>query len=125
MILTALRMQNFRQFQGEHELHFSTDRKRNITVVTGPNGAGKTGIFLALNWCLYGAGTASVGQLLSKGIAKGEGGFVEVHFRHEGVSYQARRELPVPGRRGGSSMLSNCSRSPQAARTAFPTRCSA
>ena len=99
MILTSLRLNNFRQFRGSHELRFSTAAAKNVTVITGPNGAGKTGIFLALNWCLYGAGVGTVGRLLSKGIPSDEGGFVEVHFRHEGVQYVARREIPTPSRR--------------------------
>ena len=96
MILTSLRISNFRQYRGLHELTFATDTSTNVTVITGPNGAGKTNLFLALNWCLYGRGMEGKGQVLTKGLSADEhvrGGFVEVHFRHDGLRYVARREV--------------------------------
>ena len=96
MILTRLRIRNFRQYRGDHELRFAKPSDANVTVVEGPNGAGKSGLFLALNWCLYGEGAdiATKGLLINKD-ADGDEAFAEVHFLHEGRQYIARRELTV------------------------------
>lgn len=99
MILTRLRMRNFRQYRGDHDLRFADTPERNVTVVTAPNGAGKTGLFIALNWCLYGDAGGDRGELLHKGEIERPEGYVEVHFRHDGRQYIARRDLFVKGDR--------------------------
>jgi DNA sulfur modification protein DndD len=99
MILTRLRLRNFRQYRGDHDLRLSDAPDRNVTIVEGPNGAGKSGLFIALNWCLYGEAGGDRGELLHKGLDGDARGFVEVHFRHEGRQYRARRELELVGGR--------------------------
>ena len=47
-------MENFRQFNGIHEINFSTDKEKNVTLVLGDNGSGKTTISQAFHWCFYG-----------------------------------------------------------------------
>ena len=54
MIFRKMKLHNFRQFKGDTEISFSTDRDKNVTVITGNNGAGKTTLLQAFNWCLYG-----------------------------------------------------------------------
>ena len=54
MIFRKMKLHNFRQFKGDTELSFSTDKSKNVTVITGNNGAGKTTLLQAFNWCLYG-----------------------------------------------------------------------
>lgn len=54
MIFKKMNLTNFRQFKGDTEIIFSTDRDKNVTVITGDNGAGKTTLLQAFNWCLYG-----------------------------------------------------------------------
>ena len=54
MKIASLRVQNYRQFHGEHEIKFSTDVKQNITVIHGENGSGKTTILNAFKYCFYG-----------------------------------------------------------------------
>jgi DNA sulfur modification protein DndD len=92
MIITGLRVKNFRQYLGGHQLTVGSDRHRNVTIITGPNGAGKTNLFLALNWCLYGKGLEGKGSILSHG-SREDSGFVEVHFQHDGFRYIARRDV--------------------------------
>ena len=48
-----LTLSNYRYYYGEHNLHFSNDPKKNVTVIKGDNGAGKSNILNALTWCLY------------------------------------------------------------------------
>lgn len=54
MILERLILENFRQFKGRQEIHFSDLRERNVTVVHAENGFGKTTLLKALLWGLYG-----------------------------------------------------------------------
>lgn len=99
MILTRLRMRNFRQYRGDHDLRFGDNPDRNVTLVTAPNGAGKTGLFIALNWCLYGEAGGDRGELLHKGEVERPEGYVEVHFRHDGRQYIARRDITTKAQR--------------------------
>lgn len=50
----ALELKNFRQYKGLKRIEFSTDDKKNFTVVQGANGTGKTNLLNAITWCLYG-----------------------------------------------------------------------
>ena len=122
MILTRLRIRNFRQYQGDHELRFAAPCDENVTVVEGPNGAGKSGLFLALNWCLYGedADIETKGLLRNKDAGDGET-FAEVHFVHEGRQYIARRELTVAGGREVTGPLMLDTLSPKGKVTTVPS----
>lgn len=53
MILTAIELDNFRQFRGTQRLELSTSADKNVTVVYGANGAGKTSLLNAFTWALY------------------------------------------------------------------------
>lgn len=54
MLIQSIKLENFRQFRGKHELTFSTDPQKNVTVIMGENGAGKTTLEQAFLWCFYG-----------------------------------------------------------------------
>lgn len=54
MLIEKIIIENFRQYVGKHEILFSTDRNRNVTLLIGDNGTGKTTISQAFLWCLYG-----------------------------------------------------------------------
>jgi len=54
MKLAKLKLWNFRQFYGEQELEFSTDKDKHITLIHGENTVGKSTILNAVMWCLYG-----------------------------------------------------------------------
>lgn len=97
MIIKRLRLRNFRQYLGEHDVMFADGEEHNVTVIEGPNGAGKSGLFMALNWCLYGRAPDDRGTLLSKAAETEGAGFVEVHFRHEGRQFVARRTMELIG----------------------------
>ncbi len=53
MIFKQMKLNNFRQFKGKNTLNFTTDKKKNVTIILGDNGAGKTTLLQAFNWCLY------------------------------------------------------------------------
>ncbi|MBI1293682.1 AAA family ATPase [bacterium] len=99
MRIERVSLTNFRQYFGDHRITFSQDDYRNVTVVHGVNGAGKTSLFLAMNWCLYGEGVESIGQVISKEAASRAkvGDTVEakvsVTFLHEGQRIIASRQL--------------------------------
>lgn len=99
MKLEHIELRNFRQYFGRHRLDFSQDENRNVTVIHGVNGAGKTSLFLALNWCLYGAGVESIGQIISKEAmlrakpSETVETVVMTVFIHDGIRYHASRKL--------------------------------
>jgi len=53
LTLDTLTLSNYRYYYGNHNIHFSNDPKKNVTVIKGDNGAGKSNILNALTWCLY------------------------------------------------------------------------
>src|SRR5437667_5082659 len=53
MKLTALTVDNFRQFYGRQRITFARTEDRNVTVVHGANGAGKTALLNAFTWGFY------------------------------------------------------------------------
>lgn len=53
MLLKKLSLTNFRPFKGKHEIEFSTDVEKNVTLVMAENGAGKTTLAQAFQWALY------------------------------------------------------------------------
>jgi exonuclease SbcC len=50
MILTRIQIENYKQYQGSHEIEIPQDA---IVGVIGENGSGKTTLFEAIEWCLY------------------------------------------------------------------------
>ena len=53
MLIKKLKLKNFRQYIGEQEIQFSTDREKNVTVLIGVNTSGKTTLVRAFEWILY------------------------------------------------------------------------
>jgi DNA sulfur modification protein DndD len=97
MLLSELKLIDFRQFYGENTLFFSTDTKRNITLIHGENGIGKTTLLNSILWCLFDKLTPDFErpkELVNHEAAK-EGKSscrVEVTFIHEGIEYLAQRQ---------------------------------
>jgi len=54
MKITGIEIENFRAFHGKHEILFSTDEKKPVTVIVAQNNVGKSSILEAIYWCLYG-----------------------------------------------------------------------
>lgn len=50
MILTRIQIENYKQYQGSHDI--AVPNQATIGVI-GENGAGKTTLFEAIEWCLY------------------------------------------------------------------------
>ncbi len=48
MLLKRLTLENFRQFNGEQSMEFSTDKRNNVTVVLAENGTGKNPLIRSL-----------------------------------------------------------------------------
>lgn len=101
MLLEKLSVRNFRQFYGDQELTFSTDEKKNVTVIHGRNTGGKTALRNAITWCLYDEldkDLSEPGKLINFEFVK-EGGTtcrVELEVFYEGDRYHIQRQLPYP-----------------------------
>jgi len=54
MLLNKLTLENFRQYYGKHEIEFSTNAKKNVTIIHAENSVGKTTMLNSITWCLYG-----------------------------------------------------------------------
>ncbi len=59
MLLKRIKLKNFRQYFGDVEIRFATDKLKNITVIHGENGVGKTALLNAIKWCFYGNVTSN------------------------------------------------------------------
>jgi DNA sulfur modification protein DndD len=112
MRLLQMRLQNFRQFQGEQTIEFATPgpgHEQNITVILGENGNGKTGIFRALMFALYGIETLAQDRdsafkqdakihlvnfnEMNRNIGKTVFAEVEIIFEHLGTTYELKRRV--------------------------------
>ena len=108
MRIERVSLTNFRQYFGTHRIAFSQDDRQNVTIIHGVNGAGKTSFFLALNWCLYGEGVDSIGQIISKeAVSRAKASEmidckVEITFIHDGLRYRASRQLKGQKKKDGS-----------------------
>lgn len=119
MWVERIELNDFRCFCGHHEIEFSTDREKNVTLVHAENGVGKTTILNAMLWCFYGMTTSKFEQkddLVNHDAARAgrTTAYVEVGFEHNGNRYRARRYAPPNARfammrldRGHSEQLSN------------------
>src|SRR4051794_34049735 len=102
MDLVWLRMNNFRQFEGQTlRLEFARPGERNVTVIHGSNGAGKTTLLNALTWALYGMFTdafASSDQLINRNVIRAASPgariecSVEMMFEHNDRKYWLERK---------------------------------
>lgn len=119
MWVERIELSDFRCFHGVREIEFSTDRKKNVTLIHAENGVGKTTILNAMLWCFYGMTTPKFEQrddLLNHDAARAgrTTAYVEVCFEHNGSRYRARRYAGANGRfavmrldRGHSEQLPN------------------
>lgn len=98
MKLVSLKLRNWRSYFGEHEIAFSTEADRPVTLLLGPNGAGKTALLNAFTWVLYGEFTE--GFKVSSSLVNLEASSadpvaaitsVELNFENEGVEYYVKR----------------------------------
>lgn len=54
MIINSIEMTYFFRIYQSRKLEFSTDEKKNVTVIRGDNGTGKTTMLSAFSWVFYG-----------------------------------------------------------------------
>lgn len=99
MLLKKLYLTNFRPFKGEHEIEFSTDSEKNVTLIMAENGAGKTTLAQAFQWVLYsktdGFKNKSVlNSLVEKEMMLGSSAEVKVKLdlEHNGIEYTIIRK---------------------------------
>jgi DNA sulfur modification protein DndD len=96
MWLEEITLKDFRCFYGEHNIEFSLNPEKNVTLIHGESGVGKTTLLNALLWCFYGETTAKFEKSddLINYDARAEGrlyAYVEVLFEHNKNRYRARR----------------------------------
>lgn len=70
MLIKKLKLKNFRQYIGEQEITFSTDKEKNVTVLIGVNTSGKTTLVRAFEWILYNTNEFDDKNLLNKNVAE-------------------------------------------------------
>lgn len=104
MKFKRIKINNFMRYKGEHEIEFSCDDEKNVTVIMGENTFGKTTLAQAFRWGLYGEiidtkyGTQRNTILLNKDVLAGLGSIddasvsVELEIIDEDMSYIFRRE---------------------------------
>ncbi len=98
MLLSEMRLTNFRQFYGTQTVVFSTDKEKNITVIMGENGSGKTTLAQAFSWCLYGETDFDDKSVLNKKVEQQMGPSFEevvsvsIMLVHRNTNYTITRE---------------------------------
>ena len=89
-------MKNFRQFHGEQSIEFSTDAKKNITLIHAENGVGKTALLNAIKWCFFEETTLNFSQKdnLLNNYAHDDGDntyYVAIEFEEDGEYFYCER----------------------------------
>jgi DNA sulfur modification protein DndD len=88
MKINKIILENFRTFYGRHEIEFSTNLDKSLTIFIGENGSGKTTLLNAIYWAFTGYVTKQFSEsniLLNKDAAyeKNYSCFVEIEFETE------------------------------------------
>jgi DNA sulfur modification protein DndD len=73
MLIEAIKLCNFRVYQGEHTVSLSVNPEHNVTVISGQNGFGKTSLLSSLVWALYGKLMVDVDERYRKEINESGG----------------------------------------------------
>ena len=106
MIFNHIKLENFRQYKGTHQVSFSNPQKDgSITLIIADNGAGKTTFLQAFRYCFYGnlqnnkyVNLPNPNDLISNSIideiddGDKETVSVEIQFSHNSKKYVMRRE---------------------------------
>ena len=90
MILSALEIENYKQYAGSHCIDFP---EQGMVAITGPNGAGKTTLFEAIEWCLYGPRTIPHASIPPHGGVGSTRVSVTLQDPHDGRRYVVKRTL--------------------------------
>ena len=98
MLIKKLTLHNFRQYIGDQEIVFSTDKQKNVTVLIGVNTSGKTTFIRAFEWILYNKNEFDDKILLNKNVIDnmqmGETQAVRgtLILEHNGTEYEISRK---------------------------------
>ncbi|CAM1341674.1 DNA sulfur modification protein DndD [Tenacibaculum aestuarii] len=74
MIISRIKLNNFRIYKGENELNLRSNGDKNISIIAGKNGFGKTTFLTSLIWCFYGKLMVQVEDKYKKDV-KNIGGY--------------------------------------------------
>jgi len=121
MLLKELQLHNFRQYIGDQKVVFSTDPKKNVTLLKGKNTSGKTTFVQAFRWVLYensdftGSGRNSTKLLNDKVRKSMRAGDVEtvsasIILVHQGKEYMFTRSLDYRSKESGDASPDNSSK---------------
>jgi len=97
MKFISLKLRNWRSYHGDHEIEFSIDPDKPVTLLLGPNGAGKTALLNAFTWAIYGEFTEGFDHtdrlvnLAAVELDKSAVTFVEIRLSHEDIEYSIQR----------------------------------
>jgi len=110
MILKKLVLNNFRQYFGNQEIIFASQKDRNVTIIHGENGFGKTCFLNALLWGFYGADGLTedlpkrmniipdhVREVTTNPLA--ETSLVKISFKHGECEYTLERSITLAAER--------------------------
>lgn len=89
MKIVRIELTNFKQFHGKNEIIFSTDDKRNVTLVHAENGVGKTNLLSSILWCFYDQGE---NLRYDTNVETSTITSVEVQFTHDNRTWICKRE---------------------------------
>ena len=113
MKIERMRIENWRSFYKDHEIVFSTDTEKNVTLIRAENGFGKTNLLAAVNWCLFGIlpppeDFQNPKKLLNENARLQDNATrvrVELEFEHKGKLYKASRTYDQPHERTNALRL--------------------
>lgn len=84
MIIKSITLTNYRLYKGVNRIDFSSNKERNIFLISGENGFGKTTFLHSLIWCLYGKMIAEVETEVRKDInSNGYNSFLHSNLNNE------------------------------------------
>lgn len=98
MLLKKITLENFRPFKGYHEMLFSTNEDKNVTLVLAENGAGKTTLAQAFQWVLYSTTDGFNNKSLLNTLVENDMALnssvevkVSLELEHRGIDYTINR----------------------------------
>lgn len=104
MIIRSITLSNYRLYEGDNTIYFSTTDDKNICLISGENGFGKTTFLHSLIWCLYGRLITEVEAEVRKDIANnGYNAFLKSNLNHnartrfEKMSREEREQIKRRG----------------------------
>lgn len=95
MIIRYITLENFRQFSGEHTIHFSSDPEKKATLIIAQNGTGKTTLLESFSWIFY--GTCNLKTIVNSSLKETMRPYSELKIRgevgltHLGKEYTIKR----------------------------------